>query len=43
MYVINSKRTLISLKEPYKVFSIPIKAFYFGPEGALCVFVYAGN
>lgn len=43
MYVINSKRTLISLKEPYKVFSIPIKAFYFGPGGALCVFVYVRN
>lgn len=43
MYVINSNRTLMSLKGPYKVFSIPIKAFYFGPEGGLCVFVYVGK
>lgn len=29
MYVINSKCTLISLKEPHEVFSLPIKAFHF--------------
>ena len=52
MYVINSERTLISLKEaPVKfffLFSIPIKAFFFyfvggWGGGALCVFVYVGK
>lgn len=50
MYVINSERTLISLKEaPVKFFffspffQFQLKLFLFGGGGALCVFVYVGK
>lgn len=42
MYVINSKRTLISLKEPCNIsfFKFQLKLSILGDGRALCVFVY---